>query len=222
MKIRSIEMLCNDIESQIDFFQNKMGFEVELGKGSFHFIAGFTRISFIKSDKYKRYHYCFLIPCNKLAEAKLWCKKADIPLIIIDGKDEQRFESWNANSIYFYDGDGNIAEFIVRHNLQNDSNNDFDSTEIICLNEIGMPVIDIGMTQEYLSSKTTIEPWKGDTTRFGTQGDENGIFLQVNPQIKEIWFPTNDRIEMAPFKVNVKIESRRFDICYENGEVSVS
>ena len=49
--------------------------------------------------------------------------ESELEIIEIEkGRKTQRFESWNADSFYFRDASNNLAEFIVRYNLKNESN----------------------------------------------------------------------------------------------------
>ena len=49
-----------------------------------------------------------------------------------------QFENWNANAVYFYDNNGNILEFIARHDLQNNQFTPFNSESILNISEIGI------------------------------------------------------------------------------------
>ncbi|MFT4758703.1 MAG: catechol-2,3-dioxygenase [Saprospiraceae bacterium] len=102
--------------------------------------AGQTKLIHQQSRVDYTYHYCFLIPSNQLANSINWLK-ARLNIVEIEpGRIVQRFESWNADSVYFYDGSGNLAEFIVRYDLKNEGAGKFDLFNLLCVNEIGMPV----------------------------------------------------------------------------------
>lgn len=53
------------------------------------------------------------------------------------------FPDWNAKSVYFYDAEENILEFIARHNLDEPTNDaTFTSNHIKRISEIGIAVSD--------------------------------------------------------------------------------
>jgi len=49
--------------------------------------------------------------------------------------------------------------------------------------------------------------------RFCAVGDENGLFIVVNNELKK-WFPTGDLIEQSDFKIRGD-----FNFNYTNGEI---
>ena len=65
--------------------------------------------------------------------------------ILVDetGKDEFESKSWNSDSVYFKDAAGNVLEFIARHNLKNAVEEEFDSSQILNVSEIGLPSEDV-------------------------------------------------------------------------------
>lgn len=62
-----------------------------------------------------------MIPCNQLEQALTWMEKSVVIVTDADGLKTHHFDSWNADAFYFFDASGNIAEFIVRYDLQNDN-----------------------------------------------------------------------------------------------------
>src|SRR5690606_4380100 len=104
---------------------------------------GWSILRFIKSIEPYLYHYCFLIPSNSLDKALAWMKERVGIIEIEDGENIVNFEDWNAESFYFYDGSGNLAEFIVHHDLNNSIYQDFDISEVLGVNEIGIGTDDV-------------------------------------------------------------------------------
>ena len=158
MKIKKLKLYTKRLELEKEFYSKTLGFEViENNSNSFTLKVGWSELTFEKSEKDYKYHYCFLIPRNKLSEALDWMENRIQIIEIEKGKKIQWFEDWNANSFYFYDASGNIAEFIVRHDLENESDSEFKVSDILCLNEIGLPVSNIGELNEVLEQnlKTT-------------------------------------------------------------------
>ncbi|MFK7773230.1 MAG: VOC family protein [Saprospiraceae bacterium] len=223
MRIRKLKLFTNKLELEKNFYAEILGFEVIENKPNLFTIkVGWSELTFEASKREHKYHYCFLIPANKLSEAMNWMEKR-IPIIDLGkGSKTQRFESWDADSFYFYDGSGNIAEFIVRHELNNFSDTDFNISNVLCVNEIGMPTKDVAETNSILQEKYGTEFWKGDPKRFGTNGDQEGLFLLPNYEIKEIWFPTSLKIKPEPFEIIFDHKEERYSMEFSDGEIKTT
>lgn len=142
-------------------------------------------------------------------------KKVQI-IDIKDGKKVQSFDTWNAASFYFHDASGNIAEFIVRYDLKNEIAGNFDISQIICINEIGMPTKNIQKLNDQLIADLRTDFWKGDLTRFGTNGSQEGIFLLPNYDLKNLWFPTEIKIKPEPFEAIIENHNQDYIIEFKN------
>lgn len=220
MKIRKLKLYTHQLEAEKLFYASTLGLPLT-SEESTHFTVqvGWTILSFEYNPIPYLYHYCFLIPCNKLTEAMEWVSKR-IP--VIDGKKTHRFESWNANAFYFYDASGNVVEFIVRHDLNNPDENSFDKTQILCVNEIGVPTTNVQKLNSQLENKLGTQFWKGDYERFGTNGDQHGLFLLPNFKLKETWFPTAHALKPAPFEATVEVKQKQFTVKFKNELMSIS
>lgn len=192
MKIKELSLFTNNLESEKNFYSKTLGYEtIYSSHNQFTLKIGWSKLTFIKSNEDYKYHYCFLIPSNKLYEAIHWAEKRLDIIDIENGRKTQRFESWNADSFYFYDASGNVAEFIVRHDMKNSTNKVFGIEDVICVNEIGLPTSSIEDTNAILNEKLKSNFWKGDTKNFGTNGTQEGLFLLPNYKTRSNWFPTN-------------------------------
>ncbi len=129
---------------------------------------------------------------------------------IENGRKTQNFESWNAESFYFYDASGNLVEFIVRYDLKNDDKTDFDISKVLGVNEMGMPTTDIQKMNEQLEKEIETKFWKGDLKRFGTNGSQEGILLLPNYEFKEFWFPTSLKIKPEPFEAIIENNGKEY------------
>lgn len=221
MKIRKLKLFTNKLKLEKVFYSQTLGFEIiESNSNYFTLKIGWSELTFEKTEKEYKYHYCFLIPSNKLDQAMEWMEKR-VPIIDIEnGRKTQRFESWNADSFYFYDASGNIAEFIVRHELDNGINSDFNISDVLCVNEIGMPTNDVEKANNELQQNFGTEFWKGDLKRFGTNGSQKGLFLLPNYEIKEIWFPTSSmKVNPEPFEIQFENNGKLYNMEYKNGKI---
>lgn len=223
MHIKELILFSHQHKAQKEFYQNTLGYEInETTKNSFSVQVGSTKLIFQNSTLNYFYHYCFLIPCNQLKNAVDWLKTR---LRITEDVNEtiiHHFDSWNADAVYFFDGNGNIVEFIARHDLKNESNRVFDLNEMLCVNEIGMPTTDIKKTNHQLETELGTRFWKGDFEGFGTNGDQHGLFLLPNYLKKAGQYPLNQPIQCSPFVAVIENEGKQFTVKYENENVSIA
>jgi hypothetical protein len=224
MKIRKLKLFTNKLELEKIFYSQTLGFKIiESNSNYFTLKIGWSELTFEKTAKEYKYHYCFLIPSNQLDQAMEWMEKR-IPIVDIEnGRKKQRVESWNADSFYFYDASGNIAEFIVRQELDNGILSDFNISDVLCVNEIGMPTNNVEKTNNELLQNFGTEFWKGDLKRFGTNGSPEGLFLLPNFEIKEIWFPTSSmKVNPEPFEILFENNGEIYNMKYINGEITTT
>jgi catechol 2,3-dioxygenase-like lactoylglutathione lyase family enzyme len=206
MNILDLELLTDDIEGTEVFYTHNLGLNiVSKGKDYISFSAGQTTLMFIKSENVKPvYHFAFNIPNNQLGNAVKWSSSKLLLLEIEENNCIVNFDSWNAKSVYFYDNNGNILEFIARFDLDNASNTAFSSNSIVSISEIGLvspEPVTIGkqMMQDY--NLDYFE--KGAKSKqFATLGDDNGLLIIVENKRK--WYPT--QIEAASYLTKVRIE----------------
>lgn len=223
MRFKKLILYTNKLEEEFYFFSKKLGFKIiEQNKNSFTAKIGWSKLTFKKSEKQRTYHYCFLIPSNLLNQALEWMESKVEIIEIEAGRKIQHFETWNADSFYFYDASGNIAEFIVRYDLKNERNDSFDNSMVLCVNEIGMPTKNIEVLNNQLQHEIKSNFWKGDMERFATNGNQEGIFLLPNYEIKDIWFPTKIIIKPEPFETIVENEGNEYLIEFNNEKIKTT
>lgn len=223
MKIKELKLFTNQLEAEKIFYLKTLGFEaLDENDNQFSFKVGWSIFTFIKSIEPHKYHYCFLIPSNKLNEAFEWVNKRVEVLDVENGNKIVNFETWNADSFYFYDGSGNLAEFIVRYDLINESSNDFNISNILCINEIGIGTNNVEKTNSQLERELGTKFWKGDLKRFGTNGSQEGIFLIPNYELKEIWFPTEIKIKAEPFEAIIENNNTNYLVEFKNGIIKTT
>ena len=139
-----------------------------------------------------------------------------------NGRKTQNFETWNADSFYFYDASGNLAECIARFDLANEDHRDFDRSKVIRVNEIGMPTKDIKRINNQLENELGTKFWKGDLDRFGTNGNQEGILLLPNYNIKQTWFPTGLKTKAEPLKVLIEYNENFYLVDYQNEQLKIT
>ena len=223
MIFKKLKLYTNKLNLELEFYTKTLGFEiVEQTLNSFAIKVGWTELAFERSEKEHLYHYCFLIPANKLPESLEWMEKRTEVIKIENNRKIQNFESWNADSFYFYDASGNVAEFIVGYDLENNDEIDFDCSRVLGINEMGMPTVSVKKLNNQLQIELKTEFWKGDLERFGTNGSQEGMFLLPNYELKDLWFPTSIKIKPEPFEAIVENKGKEYFLQYRNGELEIT
>lgn len=221
MYIKKLTLHSKDFNKQVRFFRDCLGFDVAYSDNSATINMGLSKLEFIKGHVDGKYHYCFLIPCNQIKEALDWLSNR-LDLISVERDSYiSHFESWNAYSIYFYDGEGNIAELIARLDLQNESTEEFGTHSFLSINEIGTPTSDPRSLDDHLRNTIGSPYWKGDLDRFSTNGDQQGLFLLPNYKIKKTWYPTQIEVRPLPYLATIIQDNQEFSITYENEEMNI-
>jgi catechol-2,3-dioxygenase len=203
MKIVELQLETHCLEELKQFYTEILELPLlEERKRTFSFQAGATKIRFCQAEPPEKpfYHFAFNIPENQLKEAKKWLS-GRTTLIEKDGRDEFRFENWNADAVYFYDPGGNIVEFIARHSLTNRSDEKFSAQSILCVSEIGYVVEDVRLFSEHIKEELNLELWDGDEQQFAAVGDEEGLLIVV--PVNRGWFPVDKPAEIHPVTVDV-------------------
>jgi len=215
MRIKELTLFTKNLEAQKQFHKSVFGVDfIDDSTEHFSFLIGWTKLTFKQATKLKVYHYCYLIPSNKLESSIQWLN-GKVELITTDGSVIHDHGHWNAKAVYFYDGDGNIGEFIIRPDLDNATEGEFSFSDILCINEIGAPSNNSRKLNDFLEEKLGTTVWKGDLERFAVNGDLEGMFLLVNNTVKDKWYPTEIFPDAAPFDVQILNDGQLFDLRYD-------
>lgn len=193
MTLETIEITtpnCNVIK---DFYENILELSSEIiDEKTIAITIGNATLKFIETQEKSKsiYHLAFNIPKNKLEEAIQWSKNR---MELIEKKNEvliADFESWNANSVYFFDCDGNLLEFIARHDLDNATTEPFGSNQILNISEIGIVTEKPDEYAQDLMEKYGLQLFEKNQNSeiFSAIGDDNGLLIVVKS--KRNWFPT--------------------------------
>lgn len=211
MKFKALKIGSKNLKKQQEFFADRLGFEVK--KTSTHEIivnAGFTQLTFSeKLEPPELYHYAFLIPTGSLEASIQYVESKAIELLPFRGEKVIHFDT--GRSIYFFDADGNIAEFIERPLLDYPTKRAFDIRDVICVNEIGLPAADTIEMSHDLMTHYGIQPInpKAWNEKFCWVGDHEGAVIVVKEG--RHWMPTE-----IPAVIN------DFELEYEEQGVSTS
>ena len=210
MDILEIEILSDNIEETTKFYSELLGFKIlHADRNTISFAVGKSVLTFIKSDNLNpKYHFAFNIPENKLDEAIEWCKNKVDLIFIEDQNVITNFENWNANAVYFYDNNGNLLEFIARHDLNNTQNESFSSKSILNISEIGIVNENpLALGKELIAKHNLKFFSKNDNSElFAAVGDDEGLLIIVKPNRN--WYPTQ-----------TPSESNKTQVIIENNEI---
>lgn len=179
MQIAELQLATPHLAAQKAFYHDLLelpllaesptAFTVQAGASTITFVATADALPSI-------YHVAFNIPENQLAAAKQWVMPR-LPLLQNGDSDEWFFADWNAHTVYYLDADGNILEFIARHNLPTVSAQPFTWQSILAVSEIGLSTPDVRAFCQHLYAALGVELWRGNDTNFAAVGDEVGLFI---------------------------------------------
>jgi catechol 2,3-dioxygenase-like lactoylglutathione lyase family enzyme len=224
MFIQRLELLTSNLAAQLEYYQNVLQLPAEMQADSLTVQAGRTQVIFkpTPANEAAQYHFCFNIPENQFAESKVWLAARTDLLQDENGRDEFQSDSWNSNSLYFKDADGNILEFIARHDQKNASDSPFDSSQILQVSEIGLPSRDVLSFANELCATLGVSVYRqeaGET--FTPIGDEEGLFILVAEN--RIWYPNSGvPARLLDIKLDVEVHGVKYNLSAMPYEVRVS
>ncbi|WP_428740768.1 VOC family protein [Tenacibaculum sp.] len=193
MTLNEIEIKTTDIKPIKEFYKNVLELPTtKVDDKLIHIKIGTSLLKFIEDSETPSpaYHLAFNIPENKLQEAIEWSTnkfefvKKDNEVLITN------FENWNANSVYFFDIDGNILEFIARHDLDNPATDQFNSSQILNISEFGIVKDQPDVYGKHLVDTYGLHLFEKNHNNetFTVVGDDNGLLVIV--KTNRNWYPT--------------------------------
>ena len=218
MKIKRLNLYTKNLDRQIEFYEETLGLEI-LDKSDNHVVilVGQTELQFEQNEQATPYHFAVNIPSFQEDQALEWIKSR--MEVVKDGDNQiQDFNNWNAKAVYFYDGDNNIVEFIARKNLNIKSDDSFSRDSLIAISEIGMPVSDLKTAFQKLNEAADLRVYDGSFERFCAVGDEHGLFICVNYELKD-WFPTGDKAFASNFEIEFEQNGNAFNFIFQNERI---
>lgn len=215
MKIKEIILLSDDLSETSRFYSELMGFTIyESTASKITFKVGSSQLTFLYTNDHCIYHFAFDIPHNKLDEAIQWLS-ARVDLIEFQGSNVIDFPNWNAKSLYFYDNNGNILEFIARFENENESYHAFDSSSIVSISEIAFVTENVEKFAKNLIQSHGLTYYFRQIQRedFSVIGDDDGLIIIVKSTRN--WFPTPIKAEKFPVKVTIEKNGKNLELNYE-------
>jgi hypothetical protein len=214
MEIQELTLLTNNLTETKEFYDQIMGFDkLKETETSISFTIGTSKLIFELSKEISnpKYHFAFNIPSNKIDDAVNWTLERTL-LITTDNAFITNFDSWNAKSIYFFDFNRNVLEFICRNDLNNQTDKPFSVESILSISEIGLvndQPLKIG--KEIIERIKTEFFAKGPVREdFAAVGNDNGLFVISNPYRN--WYPPNELAEKHKVKAKVKVSNKEYEL----------
>lgn len=220
MKIKELTLYTSQIEAQKKFYEETLGLKIlHSHEKEISFKMGRSILKFIKNSESEPYHFAINIPSNKVNKALEWLKER--VEIQKDGENEIiDFPAWNAESIYFYDPDKNILEFISRKNLDYKSTNPFNCKDLFEISEIGIATENFKEKFDMLISDVGVIKFGGGKEVFSALGSETGLFILIDKNKKD-WFPTNDKALAAEFIVKIELNGTLNTVAFKNEKILI-
>lgn len=214
MKLEHIQIQTNNILKTTAFYQDILELSIiEKNEDSVSIKAGNSILKFVENPSFKSiYHFAFNIPENKIDEAIEWCKNKVDLIFIDDQKVITNFENWNAHAVYFYDNNGNLLEFIARHDLNNSQTEAFNSKSILNISEIGIVNENPLELGNQLITKHDLNFFSKNTNSevFAAIGDDEGLLIIVKPNRN--WYPTQTPSENNKTEVRLENNGIKIDL----------
>ncbi len=221
MHIQSLTLRSRNLEEQRTLWVDELGFApLESNAQRLRLRIGDATLNFERDPSFLgTYHYALRIPEHQFAEAREWLR-ARVPLLTDSaGRDSFHFEAWNAHGVYFADADGNIAELIARHALQDTSLEPFDARSVCSIAEIGCVALDVPESVKYLERAYGLRPHLNQThPEFTALGDASGLLIVV--RAGRPWLPTGAPAVTAPFTAELLTERGVQRLTFELGRIA--
>src|SRR5680860_1374134 len=196
MKIEKLEIATADIGKQLHFYRDLLGLEIrDQEERSFEIVMGFSILKFRQDNNFTPYHIAIHIPDKQAGIALTWLKSR-VSILKNDLDEIVDFSAWDAKSVYFYDEDKNIMEFIARGNF----NKPFSGKSLLGIAEIGLATNNIEEKFNFLQQNCGLEIFDGNFGKFCAIGDHQGLLITINKKLKN-WFPTGDEAFSSDFRI---------------------
>lgn len=215
MKIDRLKIESSNLEEQLQFYRDVLGLEIlDQEEKFFEVRAGYSILEFHFQKNATSYHIAYHIPAYREEQALQWLKTRTA-IIRDEGQEIVDFPNWNARSVYVYDADNNILEFISRRHCFPSESDGFASEDILGISEIGLATSNVKETFEFLHRNFKLNKFTGDYEVFCATGDEEGLFIVVNKE-KKSWFPSNDPALASNFELQFTTAEGLFKMAYKN------
>ncbi|MGB8375279.1 MAG: VOC family protein [Salegentibacter sp.] len=218
MKIQKLTIFTSQLQEQLKFYRDNLQMEIRnQSEEHFDLIAGYSVLEFRQREKSTPYHIAFHIPDKQEEEALRWLKER-VSILKSNSDEIIDFSNWDAKSVYFYDEDKNVVEFISRGHLNKPESAIFSGKSIVGISEIGIPTENIQEKFDFLQRNCSLEIFDGSFERFCAIGDPQGLFITINKNMKD-WFPTGDKAFSSDFEIEFTHKEKSCHLQFFNNEL---
>lgn len=215
MKIEFLTLYTSRFKEQQNFYEEVLGLPIRnVKQSSFQVEIGYTVLEFRHSDSATPYHFAIHIPPKQMESSLDWLKER-VGILKDDGKEIVEFPAWKARSVYFYDTDKNIVELISREDLFPETAEVFSEASFLGISEIGLATAHVEEKFRFLNDRFGLQKFSGDYSRFCATGDDEGLFIIINKEIKD-WIPTGDAAFASPFEIEFSVKGASSRIAFYN------
>ncbi len=209
MELREITIYTNDIAETKAFYLDTMSFQLnQETEDSLTFKIGNSLLTFIHTtDKLEIYHYAFNIQPNHLNQAIAWSESRFKLILSPSNNIITTFEQWKSESIYFYDNNGNLLEFIAREESPILTDNNFSSDAVINISEFGVVSEKAIEKAEELIAIHNFQFFDKAvaSNQFLALGNDEGLLIFVEPNRN--WYPTSTKAKKSNAKITIAINN---------------
>ena len=220
MKIEFLKLFSSNIQEQFQFYDEVLGLPVKkVSEENFQVKLPQSTLEFQQKENATPYHVAFHIPAGQEEKALAWLEER--VEILRDG--DQKiidFPAWKAKSMYFYDKDKNILEFISRSHLYEPASGEFSSEGILGISEIGLATGDVHEKFNFLNDNFGLTKFTGDYEHFCATGDDEGLFIIINKAQKD-WIPVGDKAFSSEFDIKISVQNAIFGASYKNERLTL-
>jgi catechol-2,3-dioxygenase len=215
MKIEKLEIATADIEKQLHFYRDLLGLKIRnQEERSFEIAIGFSILKFRQDTNFTPYHIAIHIPDKQEGIALTWLKSR--VSVLKNNLDEiVDFSAWDAKSIYFYDEDKNIMEFIARRDFNKPFSEVFSVKSLLGIAEIGLATNNIEEKFNFLQQNCGLNIFDGNFEKFCAIGDHQGLLITINKNLKA-WFPSGDEAFSSDFRIKFSHKGFNYDLDFIN------
>ena len=198
----------------MQFYQEVLQLPVKrFSDASFQVKMGYSILEFQEEGSATPYHVAFHIPALQEGKALTWLEER-VEVLKDDNDKIIDFPAWNAKSVYFYDVDKNILEFISRKDHFSPASEEFSAESIAGISEIGLATENVEEKFNFLNKNFGLTKFTGDYEHFCATGDDEGLFIIINKNKKD-WIPTGDKAFASPFEIKISVKNALFGAVHQ-------
>ncbi|RUT79027.1 VOC family protein [Ancylomarina longa] len=217
MIIQKLQLTTNNMEAQLQFYVGTLGFKLTTrNTTSFTFEAGETLVEFnFVNEKIVPVHFAFSVKAKDILSILEFLHERLTP-INNNSNPVFSFPNWKAKSIYFYDSDKNIIEFILRKCDTCNISKLFTINNVIRVCEIGVVCANCQQAACLIQKNLKLTRFIGENKHFIPMGNSEGLLILVEYGQKK-WFPTDQYAEFNRIETEILIQGKLEHLICENG-----